>query len=75
MPGTIFAGHIVNMRQVQIDIPPLAIMYTWEEPRKDGEVYTLSWFTNHKYELIAKHSADAYSLVDVIKDITYSCAH
>ena len=72
---TIFLGHIVNGRQVQMDPAKLETMFKWPVPTKKKEVQAFLGFANYYRQFIENCSAKARPLIDLTKDVPFSCGH
>ena len=72
---TIFLGHIVNGSQVQMDAAKLETMSKWQVPTKKKEVQAFLGFANYYRRVIENYSPKARPLIDLTKDVPFSCGH
>ena len=72
---TLFLGHIINGSQVQTDPGKLQTMSKRPIPTKRKEVQLFLGFANYYRRFIENYSAEAYPLIDIIKDVLFSCGH
>ena len=72
---TIFLVHIVHGSQVQIDPAKLETMSQWPVPTKKEDVQAFLAFANYYRRFIENYSAQARPLIDLTKDVPFSCAH
>ena len=72
---TIFRGHIVNRRQVQMDLAKLETMSKWVVPTKKKEVQALLGFANYYCRFIENYSTKARPRIDLTKDMPFICRH
>ena len=70
---TTFLGHNVHDSQVLMDPAKPKTMSKWPVPTKKNEVQAFLGFANHYDRFIEKHSAKARPLIDLTKDVQFSC--
>ena len=72
---SIFLAHIVKGSQVQMDPAKLETMSKWPVPTKRKEVQALLGIANYYRRFIEDYSAKARPLIDLTKDVPFSCGH
>jgi len=72
---TIFLGHIINGQQIQMDPSKLDKMSKWPRPTKKKEVQAFLGFANYYRRFIDNYSGKARPLIDLTKDVPFSCGH
>ena len=73
--GTIFLGHINIGGQVEMDPPKLESMSKWPIPTNEKEVQAFLGLANYERRFIENFSAMARPLIDLSKDVPFSCGH
>jgi len=69
---TLFLGHIINGKQVQMDPSKLEAISKWPTPTKKKEVQAFLRFANYYRRFILNYSSKARSLTELTKDIPFS---
>ena len=72
---TIFLGYIGNGSQVPMDQARLKTMSKWPVPTKKKEVQAFLGFANYYRRFIENYSSKARPLIDLTKDVLFSCGH
>ena len=72
---TIFLGHVINGQEVKMDPSKLETVFKWPIPTKKKEVQDFLDFANYYRRFIVNYSAKARPLIDLTKDVPFTCGH
>ena len=72
---TIFLVHVINIQEVKMDPSKLETMSKWPIPTKKKEVQAFLAFANYYRRFIVNFSAKACPLIDLTKDVPFTCGH
>ena len=72
---TIFLVHVINGQEVKMDPSKLETMFKWPIPTKKKEVQAFLGFANYYCRFIVNYSAKARPLIDLTKDVPFTCGH
>ena len=72
---TIFLEQVINGQEVKMDPSKLKTMSKWPTSTKKKEVQSFLAFANYYCRFIVNYSAKAPSLIDLTKDVPFTCGH
>ena len=72
---TIFLWHVINSQEVKMDPSKLETISKWPIATKKKEVQAFLGFANYYRRFIVNYSAKARPLIDLIKDVPFTCGH
>ena len=72
---SIFLGHVINGQEVKMDPSKLETMSKWLIPTKKNEVQAFLGFANDYHRFLINYSAKARPLIDLTKDVPFTCGH
>ena len=72
---TIFLEQVINGQEVKMDPSKLKTMSKWPTSTKKKEVQSFLAFANYYRRFIVNFSAKACPLIDLTKDVPFTCGH